>query len=325
MFKWKAPVPIQRIDLNLFRVFEAIMQHRSITGASRQLGVTPSAVSHALARLRHALADELFVSAATGMEPTPRALQLAPDIRDGLGRIDVAVGSGAFVPADALRTFRIATSDYVAAVILPSLLAHIGTAAPQIDLRIFPLNRTDVIRQLDDGRVDVVLGWFGELPDRVRRKPIYRDAEALVVRAGHPLTDGAVTKERLFAFPHVVVELTGGEEQAGDGFLNERGVSRRIWIERLLMEMSDPDQGLIGRVAISVPHYATVPALLHGTDMVATLPRRFAGEHPSLVVLDLPYEPLLVDVEAIWHQRADGDAGVRWLIGAVADACGEGG
>jgi len=123
----------------------------------------------------------------------------------------------------------------------------------------------------------------------------------------------------------VVVELTGGEEQAGDGFLNERGVSRRIWIERLLMEMSDPDQGLIGRVAISVPHYATVPALLHGTDMVATLPRRFAGEHPSLVVLDLPYEPLLVDVEAIWHQRADGDAGVRWLIGAVADACGEGG
>jgi len=310
-------VPIQRIDLNLFRVFEAIMQHRSVTAASRQLGVTPSAVSHALSRLRHALADELFVSGEAGMEPTPRALQLAPEIRDGLGRIDLALGSGPFVPADALRTFRVATSDYVAAAILPPLLAHIGSAAPRIDLRIFPLNRTDVIHQLDDGRVDLVLGWFGELPDRIRRTPIFKDQEALVVRAGHPLSEGAVTKERLFAFPHVVVELTGEEEQAGDGFLNERGVSRRIWIERLLIEMSDPDQGLMGRVAISVPHYATVPALLRATDMVATLPRRFALAQPSLVVLDLPYEPLVVDVEAIWHQRADLDAGLKWLIGAI--------
>src|SRR5882724_761540 len=125
MFKWKAPVPIQRIDLNLFRVFEAIMQHRSITGASRQLGVTPSAVSHALARLRQALADELFVSGASGMEPTPRALQLAPDISDGLGRIDLALDAGAFAPADALRTFRIAASDYVAAMVLPPLLVQI--------------------------------------------------------------------------------------------------------------------------------------------------------------------------------------------------------
>jgi DNA-binding transcriptional LysR family regulator len=318
LFKWKEPVPVQRIDLNLFRVFEAILQHRSITGASRQLGVTPSAVSHALARLRQALADELFVVGASGMEPTPRALQLAPDIRDGLGRIDIAVGSSAFVPAVALRTFRVAASDYVATMILPPLLRRIGAAAPQIDLRIFPVNRTDVIRQLDDGRVDLVLGWFGDLPDRVHRKTIFRDTETLVVRAGHPLTEGAVTVERLFAFPHVVVEFTGDEEHAGDGFLNERGVPRRVWIERLLMDMNDRDQGLIGRVAISVPHFATVPALLRATDMVATLPRRFARGQPSLVALDLPYAPLVVDIEAIWHQRAGSDAGLRWLVDAVA-------
>jgi DNA-binding transcriptional LysR family regulator len=103
-------VPIQRIDLNLFRVFEAIMQHRSVTAASRQLGVRPSAVSHALARLRHALADDLFVSGEAGMEPTPRALRLAPEIRDGLGRIGLAVGSGPFVPAEALlRPCRVAS------------------------------------------------------------------------------------------------------------------------------------------------------------------------------------------------------------------------
>jgi DNA-binding transcriptional LysR family regulator len=76
------PVSIRRIDLNLFRVFEAILQHRSVTGASRQLGLTPSAVSHALSRLRQTRGDELFVSGDAGMEPTPRALQLAPGIRD---------------------------------------------------------------------------------------------------------------------------------------------------------------------------------------------------------------------------------------------------
>lgn len=315
-------VSIRKIDLNLFHVFEAVMQHRSVSEAGRQLGVTASAISHALSRLRLALDDDLFVPGDGGMQPTPRALELAPSIRDGLDRIATAIDAKAFEPDVSSRTFRIAASENISVTILPYLVKRIAQVAPGIDLRIFPSNRLDVVRELDDGRLDLALGWFSDLPERMRRRTVVTEAEAIVVRAGHPLTKGPVTMDRLFAFPHVVVEFSGSEEEPVDGFLQDRGVSRRIWIERLLLEMSDDDRGLIGRAAVSVPYFSAVPPLLRGTDMVATLPRRLAlqaAERGGFTVLDLPYDPLVVDIEVIWHQRTDRDPGTRWLIGELAD------
>jgi DNA-binding transcriptional LysR family regulator len=227
------------------------------------------------------------------------------------------------VPSDALRTFRIAAADYVTVAILPHLIARLTTLAPQIDLRVFPFSRLDVARHLDDGRIDLVIGWFGDLPDRTRRATVLVEKEAIVVRPGHPLTEAPITKERLLAFPHIVVELTGTEEAAIDGFFDDRGVWRRVWIERLLIDASTDTHGTVGRVAISVPHYAAVPPMLRVTDMVATLPRslaRLAVGQGALVMLDLPYEPLAVPVEAVWHQRGDRDGGLQWLISVLIDA-----
>ena len=309
---------MRRIDLNLFRVFEAVLQHRSVSAASRELGVTASAVSHALSRLRMTMGDELFILGDAGMEPTARALELAPAIRDGLGRIEAAVSSKPFLPAQSQRPFRIALSDHTAVMVLPHVIGRLAKIAPEINFRIFPFNRMDVVRHLDDGRVDMVMGWFSDLPDRMRRVEVVSASEAIVVRAGHPLTQGKITKERLFSFPYVVVELTGTEDETIDGFVDDRGVWRRVWIERLLIEMGDDNEGLVGRVAVSVPHFAAVPPILCQTDMVATLPRRLAlqvAQHTSLVILeDLPYEPLTVPVELVWHQRAEKDAGTQWLI-----------
>lgn len=315
-------MPIRRIDLNLFRVFEAIMRHGSVTGASRELGVTASAVSHALSRLRQALGDELFVAGDSGMEATARAREMAPGISDGLGRLDSAATAKPFEPSEALRTFRVAATDYVAVTILPPFVGRLAAVAPQIDLRVFPFGRMDAVRQLDDGRLDFVLGWFGELPDRMRRATVLVETEAMVVRTGHPLTQGAITKERLFAFPHIVVELTGTEEEGIGGFVDDRGVWRRTWIERLLIETDDDTDGLVGRVAVCVPHYAAVAPMLRVTDMVATLPRSIAQravEQGGHVMLDLPYEPLAVTIEIIWHQRADRDGGAQWFVRELAD------
>ena len=286
--------------------------------------MTPSTVSHALSRLRQTLGDELFIAGDGGMEPTPRALEFAPGIRDGLERITAAISTKPFQSEAATRTFRVAASDYAAVAILPHLVGRLAKLAPQVDLRIFPVGRTDVIRQLDDGHIDLVIGWFGAVPDRMRRVTVLTDHEALIVRRGHPITAEPVTLERLFSFPHIVVELSGSEaEMSPDGFIDDRGVSRRVWIERLLVEKSDNDVGLAGRVAVSVPHYAAVPPMLRLTDMVATLPRRLAlheAAHGDLVMPDMPYEPLAVPVEALWHQRADRDAGTQWLIGEL-NAC----
>lgn len=313
----------QRVDLNLFRVFEAVMLHRSIRGASRDLGVTPSAVSHALARLRQALQDDLFVAGENGMKPTVRALELAPGIRGGLAQLDESFDRKPFLPLESVRTFRIAATEYGAAIVLAPLVSRLAKTAPDIQLRVFPYSRMDVVQHLDEDRIDLVISWFGELPERMRRTAILKDEEAVVVRPGHPLTEAPVTLERLFAFHFLVVELTGTEEQANDGFLDDRGVLRRVWIDRLLIEMGEGERDLLGHVAVSLPHYTAVPLMLRGTDMVATLPlnlARASAERGELVVLDLPYEPLTVQVEAVWHERADHDTGLQWMIGELVDA-----
>lgn len=310
---------IQRIDLNLFKVFEAVLHSHSVSGASRELGVTASAVSHALGRLRQALGDELFVYGEDGMVPTPRALEIAPAVREGLGRLGDAISIEPFDPQNCARTFRISATDYGSIAIVTPLVAHLARTAPHLDLRIFPYSRMDVVRHLDEGRIDLILGWFGDLPDRARRTQIALEQESLIVRVGHPLTEGVVTRQRLFSYPFMVVELTGSGSPGSDGFLDERGVWRRVWIDRLLIETgSCPELG--ARVALSLPHYGAVSGLLAQTDMVATLPARMAqamvaaGTHQ---ILDLPYKPLEVTVEAIWHERAERDPAVQWLLGEL--------
>lgn len=316
-------VTLRRVDLNLFRVFEAVMRNRSVAGAGRELGVTASAVSHALSRLRKVIGDELFVTGSYGIEPTARALELAPSISDGIERIQAALKSHTFQPKASVRTFTIAASDFTATVVIPPLVEALAQVAPQISLRVFPVSRLDAVRHLENGHVDIILGWFADLPQRLRRHSVMTEHEALIVRAGHPLTEGVLTKERLFDHPHVVVELSGSEAQGVEGFLDDRGLSRRIWIERLLIDATGGDEGLIGRVAVTVPTYAPVPAIIRRTDMIATLPRRLASRAAhdgSVVVLDLPYEPLEVEVEAVHHQRLDGDTGLHWLIGEMVSA-----
>ena len=119
----------------------------------------------------------------------------------------------------------------------------------------------------------------------------------------------------------MVVELTGTEEHTTDGFMREKGVARRVWIERALLEFQDKRIDLVGRVAVCVPHFGAVPPLLQATDMVATLPRRLAlwtAAHFPLVLLDLPYTPKTVDIEMVCDQSVDRDKGLQWLIDELA-------
>ncbi len=311
---------LQRVDLNLFALFDVMMKRRSASAAARQLGVTPSAVSHGLARLRKLLGDELFVAGPDGMQPTARALDLAPNVRDGLEKLALALKERSFDPAEAAVTFVIAATDYAMMLTLPSLARRLAVTAPHAHLKIFPFGRSDVVQQLDENRLHIVMGWFDELPTYIRRQTLLIEHEAIVVRAGHPLTAGQVTKKRLLEFPHVVVEFTGTGAHDQDGFIDDRGVVRRVWIERLLIETSGGDPRNVGLVAVTVPHYAGVVPMLLATDMVATLPRRLAlraAERDGLVVLNLPYEPLAVAHEMIWHERSLADPSVRWLIGQM--------
>lgn len=147
----------------------------SVSKASQMLSVTPSAVSHALNRLRQTIGDELFIPGESGMQPTRRALELASAVREGLESFEFALMARPFVPAEAVRTFRIAASDNTDVVVLPPLARRLTKNAPYVDLRVFPLNRFDVVRQLERGHVDLVIGWFGELPAGMRRATLFRE------------------------------------------------------------------------------------------------------------------------------------------------------
>ncbi len=314
---------LQMIDLNLFRVFDAMMLHRSVRKASQMLSVTPSAVSHALSRLRQSIGDELFIPGESGMQPTRRAIDLASPVREGLEKLQLALTGRESVPVDALRTFNIAAADYACMVILPSVVKRLAKSAPHVDLRVFPSNRLDVLRQLEKGQADLVIGWFNKLPEGVSRSILLREDEVIVVRAGHPLTHSKVTKERLTEFPHLVVALTEAAENEANDLVNDEGVVGRTWIERVLHEFQDGKIDPAGRAAVCVPHFAAMAPFLQLTDMVATLPRRlalWAAAHVPLVLLELPYSSMTLDIEMLWDHSADQDRGLQWLVKELAES-----
>ena len=202
-------IEIRMIDLNLLRVFDAMMQYRKVRVASRELSVTPSAVSHALRRLRQSLRDELFVSTESNMQPTRRALEIAPTIREGLEKLESALAGKEPEPAEALRTFRIAATDYACMVILPRLVKRMSESAPRVVLQVSACNQLDLGQHIQSGRCDLIIGSFNKLQTGLHRSKLLSDDEVVAVRKGHPLTLGEVTKERLLEFPHLLAEPMG--------------------------------------------------------------------------------------------------------------------
>lgn len=310
-----------RLDLNLLLVFDAVMRERSVLRASRSLHLTQSAVSHALNRLRHSLGDELFVRDTAGVRPTPRALEIAGPIAEALMIIQRGLSPTAFNPLSARCVLTVAASDYAAVVVLPPFIAALREEAPGVDLQIFPVGRIDLVTQLDSGRIDFVVGWFDQVPQRLFRTTLCEEDEVLVVPKGHPLADGELTMERLLEVPHLVVEFTGLDEAGDTGFLDERGLKRRTRIERGLTEhvMTDrvAERGEPGlRVGLTVPNYLVVPELVAASGMVATFPRRLAlraAPRYDLVLLDPPYDHPPVLVEAVWHELNRDNRMHRWM------------
>jgi len=312
---------IRKVDLNLLVVFDVILKERSIAAAAARLGLSQSATSHALARLRKLIGDELFTRDAGSVHPTARALELAAPVQQALAAIAGALVSHEFVPALAARTLTVAASDYSCMVIVPRLIERLAVAAPGVDLRVVPAGRLDVIRQLDDARIDLALGWFAVVPGRFGRTTLIEEDYVFIVRTGHPLLAAEGTPAQILGYPHVVVDYTGNAEDLIDGFFPERGVLRRVHLERAVLEA--PRHGAIGRIAARVPGFAVVPAVVTRTDLIASLPRRLAldlCDKHRVVLIEPPMGSNPVAVEMLWHWRSEVDPGIHWLREQVRQA-----
>ena len=308
-------VHLHEFDLNLLTTFDVIMSERSIAGASERLKLSQSAVSHALGRMRKLVGDELFTRETDGMRPTPRALQLAMPIRKALSDIEAAITSKSFVPGHSARTFVIAASDYSCTLIIPRLVGRLAQMAPGIDVYVVSLNGLDVIRQLDERRVDMAIAWFAAVPERLGRAKLLEENYVLVVRKGHPLTTGEVTASSVLSYPHVVVDYLGNSERLTDGFFSDRGILRRVHMERAVIE-APQRLGQYGRIAVKVPSFSNAASIIMRTEMVVSVPRRLAlemSEVHDLTVLEPPFDNAPVAVEAVWPRGTSADPAQDWL------------
>lgn len=303
-----------RLDLNLLRVFDALMEERSVLRAGQRLCLSQSAISHALARLREMLEDDLFVRTTAGMKPTTRALAMAPLIRDAWKSLEAAIGLPKFEPATSTRRFTIAVSDFVTAVMVPDLLGLLRREAPRVDLVIRPDFQTDLTEQIDLGQIDAAVGTFADGPTRFRFVNLFEYDDVLV--ANSSFADRTITTETLSTLSMATVSLHREDEDAPHGYVSMRGLARRTEmydrnaLERALGSLRRP------RVAVSLPHFLALPALLQRSDLVAIVPRPLANSlismHP-LRMYELPYKASPVQVSVLWNERNADDAPQKWL------------
>ncbi|NNH68078.1 LysR family transcriptional regulator [Rhizobium laguerreae] len=298
---------LQAVDLNLLVAFDAIMAERSVTRAGARIGRTQPAVSAALARLRQLFQDELFVRSPSGLEPTPRALDLAEPIGKSLRHAQEALAfSGVFDPRSSSASFRLGLSEHPAFVLLPKLLSAIRQAAPNIsiDIKGF-VARERAVEMLDAGEVDAAVGVPVSSLPRILSRLLFEESFVSIVRADHPAARG-LDLETFVALDHLLVSPEGDRYGHVDRKLSEFGLRRRL--------------------GLTLPQMYAAPAIVAETDLVATLMRGVVEVSDSRARLSIhkpPIELLPVSFALSWHRRNDSHVGQQWfrdLIRSVAAA-----
>ncbi|NCT71620.1 MAG: LysR family transcriptional regulator [Xanthomonadaceae bacterium] len=293
-----------RYDLNLLPVFLALMDERSVTRAAARLGITQPALSNALVRLREMLQDPLFIRERYGMQPTQKAVELAPAIAAALSQVDALVlGQRQFDPAKEERLFTLAPNSYFEFVLVPVIVARLRERAPGIRLRLVPFGTDLAETGAISGETAMVLGRFVEPPENLVVQHLADDGLACVVRANHPMINKRLSKAQYEQLRHVNV-VPPGKLRAGLFQALER-------------------QGLRREVAVSVTHFLSIPELVAATDYCATLPKLICARlarDPRLKVLPTPVDLGTFPLEMAWHVRYRHDPAHQWLRALVAEA-----
>jgi DNA-binding transcriptional LysR family regulator len=297
-----------RLDLNLLRVFGAILDTRSVTIAASTLGLTQSAVSNQLARLREAFDDPLFVRTSEGMVPTPRALAIADPIRKSLVAIRFCLEEQiGFDPAASDRTFRIYMSDVGQMVFLPRLLERLARVAPHVNIETVqvPAGRMRDMA-LESGEVDLAMGYFENFEGAFRQQMLFEERYVGMVRRGHPTIADALPLQTFLETPQLVYQPRGGGHGAQENAVDQAFAAA----------------GAPRRVAVRAAHAMGVTYILSTTDLLVVVPSRLAAacrELAEVSVLPLPVEIPRFQVKQHWHERFHLDPGNAWLRSVVAE------
>lgn len=314
-------ININRLDLNLVRIFVALMETRSTTRAGEKLGLSQSAVSHALNKLRQLCDDPLFLRTPNEMHPTPRADEMAPALRAALHHVEAAFGPPEFDPTVSGMRFSVALTDYVAATLFPALVERIRDRGLTVSIALRSLNEVNLTDELDLGTLHVAIGVFHREPARFVVDPIARLDNVWVMRAGHPAATGPLDLETLARHPHLDIRLA---EHPGDEDL-ERNV---VTSDPTSLDKRLAERGLVRRVGAEVGHFLAVAPLVARSDMLAFIPvgmaRHFAESH-GLVNFPPPYPTEPMPLSMLFHRTLGSHPAVVWLRAQLHElACLEG-
>ena len=286
---------VQQLDLNLLKVFEAVYQERNMSTVARTLFISPSAVSHAIKRLRTALGDDLFVRQGSQLMPTPLCERMAPQLIDLLTQLrNVLQTCGEFDLQHSSRTFKVALPDALEPIILPKLHAKMRQQAPHTTLHSVRIQRHELSRQLTANHIDVAIDVAMPVKQPITHLMLSSDEYCVVMDAHHPLQD-KLTKAGYLASEHVVVSTRAIGKVLEDYALLAQGVNRQI--------------------NTRCQNYSAAKQLLKGTRLLLTVPTMIAKQ-PSdteLAVVQLPFSLEKVATHMYWHQSTQQDAAQRWF------------
>jgi len=295
------------LDLNLLRVFDALMRERSVTRAGERIGLSQPAVSSALNRLRHIIGDRLFVREGNLMVPTPRAEALGVALGAVMTSIDTVLSEQTrFNPATSRRAFRLLGSDYFSSMLMPELSERVLALAPNVLLQFLDGGPRAMPHVLSEGSIDLTLSPPVDIPEWAAFQFLFKSRLVAAARRDHPdlvaagVKPGQTLPIDLFcSMPQAICSTDGGLSTSIDSALHALGRRRRI--------------------VLTMPHFHAVALAIARGGLVGSLPAQFVERaRLDLDFYELPagFEPL--DIGMYWHRRFDNDSAHRWLRDQVA-------
>lgn len=295
---------LQRVDLNLLKVFKAVHDLGQTTAAAEYLGLTQPAVSQGLKRLRELVGDPLFVPGNGRMQPTARATELAAPVSEALSGIQRALEhEPQFNPASARRRFRIGMLDYGIMVFATALAEVISHHAPGVSVSIDHVPSDSAARLLIADQIDLATGPFAQTAAVLQCVPLFQDDYTIIARKGHPALKQGAALEQLGSLSHVDVTF---DTTTGGG------------IDAALMKF-----GVRRNKAMQVPMFAGACFIVGSSDLIAVVPRRLAEINAGICGLEihsLPQEFPQLRINALTHRRNSADPGLLWLADILAEA-----
>lgn len=299
MTKERATDP-ELLEFRQLQLFDALYTTRSVTRAAESLAQSQPTVSIGLGRLREQLRDPLFVRTPSGMQPTPQADAMIGQVREILESLRrLSAFEPTFVAASAQRRFRVCMTDASHITLLPQLLAHVRAAAPNVRLDAARIDG-NTAQSLETGEADIALGYIPWLESGIYQQTLFPQDWVCLVNVRHPRIGRTLTLDIYKSEAHV--EIVGGTgAQVLETALHARRVRRRV--------------------ALQLPGFLGLYAILSTTDLIATLPRHIAETLARLARLKVYPCPLAIPMFTVkqhWHARYHHDAGNRWLRNAIA-------